>query len=461
MKGYFNFSDKLRKYSSGISLIHKIIDIAVGIIIFLYASIPYLKINFYLYSFLIYLIIFYGLRDLYGSFRTRNFNYLTNEIFTNGILIIFFINSLNFFVIHNSKFLVNNSFIKSSLFLVYLAFSHLIPRFILRIYRIKGGNKRSIVLLGDLDLYLKIVNDINKYPWMGYKIARWFSFSKYHSKNNPCPQGNYEDMKLWLKENNPDLIIITKNEKYLPFNKILNFFGDTHFTVCYFENWFNLTSNIKTLSFGNYKLINIWGNSQSLILLFIKELLDKFLAFILILILLPFLVAIALSISITTKNYFLYKQNRVGKDGKIFKIYKFKTMSVNDSGEGTKLVQAKKHDQRITAIGSFLRSYSLDELPQIFNVLNGTMSFVGPRPHAVTHNSYYRKKIMGYMQRHKTKPGITGLAQVNDFRGETKTLEDMQKRINSDLEYINNWSIFLDLKILFKTLFKFNSKRAY
>ena len=136
-------------------------------------------------------------------------------------------------------------------------------------------------------------------------------------------------------------------------------------------------------------------------------------------------------------------------------------MTVNDSGEGVELIQAKKFDHRITPIGAFLRKYSLDELPQIFNVLNGSMSFVGPRPHAVTHNRYYRKMIVGYMQRHKTKPGITGLAQVNDLRGETKTLKEMKKRINFDLEYINNWSIFLDIKILFKTLFKFKSKNAF
>ena len=136
-------------------------------------------------------------------------------------------------------------------------------------------------------------------------------------------------------------------------------------------------------------------------------------------------------------------------------------MWVNESGDKLDLKQATKSDKRITYIGHFLRSYSLDELPQLFNVLNGSMSLVGPRPHAVTHNNFYRKQIKGYMQRHRLKPGITGLAQIKGLRGETKTIKEMRDRINIDLEYINNWSILLDLKILFKTIFLFKSKSAY
>jgi putative colanic acid biosynthesis UDP-glucose lipid carrier transferase len=135
-------------------------------------------------------------------------------------------------------------------------------------------------------------------------------------------------------------------------------------------------------------------------------------------------------------------------------------MTVCDNGE--EIVQAKKNDARITAFGAFLRRTSLDELPQFINVLQGTMSIVGPRPHAVAHNEQYRRLIHGYMLRHKVKPGITGWAQINGWRGETDTLEKMQGRVDCDLAYVRNWSLMFDFKIIFITLFKgFISKNAY
>jgi putative colanic acid biosynthesis UDP-glucose lipid carrier transferase len=130
--------------------------------------------------------------------------------------------------------------------------------------------------------------------------------------------------------------------------------------------------------------------------------------------------------------------------------------------DGDSVVQAKQGDMRVTPLGNFLRRTSLDELPQLFNVLSGSMSLVGPRPHAVAHNEFYRGQIKGYMLRHKVKPGITGLAQINGFRGETETLDKMSGRITYDLEYIRNWSLLLDLKILWGTLFKgFVGQQAY
>ncbi|MEA1989577.1 MAG: sugar transferase, partial [Pseudomonadota bacterium] len=151
---------------------------------------------------------------------------------------------------------------------------------------------------------------------------------------------------------------------------------------------------------------------------------------------------------------------RYGRDGREIAVWKFRSMTVMDNGG--KVEQAKKNDARITPFGGFLRRTSLDELPQFINVLGGSMSIVGPRPHAVSHNEEYRKQIQGYMLRHKIKPGITGLAQVNGFRGETDTLEKMEGRIRYDLQYIRNWSLMLDLKIIFMTVFKgFVHKNAY
>ena len=128
-------------------------------------------------------------------------------------------------------------------------------------------------------------------------------------------------------------------------------------------------------------------------------------------------------------------------------------MKSEDSGIAKELKQVVKDDKRVTSIGKYLRKYSIDELPQLFNVINGDMSLVGPRPHAVVHNELYKNKINGYIQRHSIKPGMTGLAQVNGFRGETKKLKNMQNRLKADMEYIQDWSLYLDIKILVKTFF--------
>lgn len=174
----------------------------------------------------------------------------------------------------------------------------------------------------------------------------------------------------------------------------------------------------------------------------------------------PVMLAIAVTVRLTSSGPAIFKQKRYGLDGKAIEVWKFRTMSTMDNGAIVK--QATQNDSRLTPIGGFLRRTSLDELPQFINVLQGSMSIVGPRPHAIAHNEEYRKLIKGYMLRHKVKPGITGWAQINGWRGETDTLEKMEKRVEFDLQYIRNWNIWLDVKIVFLTVFKgFMSKNAY
>jgi len=179
---------------------------------------------------------------------------------------------------------------------------------------------------------------------------------------------------------------------------------------------------------------------------------------ILVLIIIPMLI-IAIGIKFNSPGPVLFRQCRYGVDGKSIKVWKFRSMIVCDNET---VVQAKKDDARITPFGAFLRRTSLDELPQFINVLTGEMSIVGPRPHAVAHNEEYRKLISGYMLRHKVKPGITGWAQVNGWRGETDTLKKMEKRVEHDLSYIRHWSLWWDLKIVFRTVVTgFVGKNAY
>ena len=191
-----------------------------------------------------------------------------------------------------------------------------------------------------------------------------------------------------------------------------------------------------------------------------KRLMDIVIATTVLVVLGPLLLAIALAIRVTSQGPVLFRQRRYGLDGQEIVIYKFRTMTVTeDSGW---LDQAAPNDARVTRLGRFLRRYSLDEMPQLINVLQGRMSLVGPRPHAVGHNEAYRRLINGYMVRHKVPPGITGLAQVNGFRGATPRLQDMQGRVHYDLEYLRHWSLLLDLKILFRTVPKlFNTDKAY
>jgi putative colanic acid biosynthesis UDP-glucose lipid carrier transferase len=165
----------------------------------------------------------------------------------------------------------------------------------------------------------------------------------------------------------------------------------------------------------------------------------------------PAMLAIAVGVKMSSPGPVLFKQRRYGVDGRKIVVYKFRSMSVAEDGDVVR--QATRNDARVTSFGAFLRRTSLDELPQFINVLQGRMSIVGPRPHAIAHNELYRKLIRGYMIRHKVKPGITGLAQVNGFRGETDTVEKMKMRVDYDLEYLRNWSLLLDLQIIVKTVF--------
>jgi exopolysaccharide biosynthesis polyprenyl glycosylphosphotransferase len=165
----------------------------------------------------------------------------------------------------------------------------------------------------------------------------------------------------------------------------------------------------------------------------------------------PLLLALALGVKLSSPGPVLFRQRRLGRDGQTIEVLKFRTMSVTENG--ATVTQASKNDARVTRFGKFLRRTSLDELPQFVNVLLGDMSVVGPRPHAVAHNEHYRTKILEYMLRHKVRPGITGWAQVNGWRGETETLDKMVQRVAHDLEYIRRWSFAFDLEILALTVF--------
>jgi len=243
--------------------------------------------------------------------------------------------------------------------------------------------------------------------------------------------------------------------------QVINYFADStarvyivpdFFTYDLIQSRWRNVGNVPTLSIHDTPF---YGMST-----FIKRLEDIVVSSLILLMISPVLLAVSIGVKLSSPGPVIFKQDRYGIDGKKIKVWKFRSMRAMDNGETVK--QATKGDPRVTKFGAFIRRTSLDELPQFVNVLQGRMSIVGPRPHAVSHNEEYRQIVNKYMLRHKVKPGITGWAQINGYRGETDTLDKMEKRVEYDLNYIRQWSLWLDLKIIFLTIFKgFISKTAY
>lgn len=192
-----------------------------------------------------------------------------------------------------------------------------------------------------------------------------------------------------------------------------------------------------------------------------KEIFDRLFALAAIIGVSPLLICIAIAVKLSSRGPVLFRQRRKGADGRVFTIYKFRSMCLHSEEAGV-LHQARRDDPRVTKVGAFLRRTSLDELPQFFNVLRGEMSVVGPRPHAIEHDDIYQKVVSGYIHRYRVKPGITGWAQINGFRGETDRIEKMEGRVAYDLYYLGNWSFALDMQIIAATIFKgFRHSNAY
>jgi putative colanic acid biosynthesis UDP-glucose lipid carrier transferase len=208
-----------------------------------------------------------------------------------------------------------------------------------------------------------------------------------------------------------------------------------------------------TASNDNYVACNFYTR-------ILKSLIDKFVAFFLLILLSPLFLVIAVLIKIESTGAVFFRQSRVGLNGKNFLMFKFRSMNVTEDGDD--VVQVKKNDTRITRVGSFIRKTSIDELPQLINVLLGDMSLVGPRPHVLNHDIEFTKRIADYPKRHVVLPGITGLAQIKGYRGPTDTDEQLLGRVQYDIIYTKNISLWSDLKILFKTaLIVFNDKKAF
>jgi putative colanic acid biosynthesis UDP-glucose lipid carrier transferase len=274
--------------------------------------------------------------------------------------------------------------------------------------------------------------------------------------------GSLSDMSQYVKDNRTDVIFIALPIRHI--KRVMNLLDDLRDTTAsiYYVPDIFVFDLIQARS-GEVHGIPVVAMCETPFYGYrgvAKRLTDVGFSLVILMLLLPLLVVIAILVKVTSRGPVIFKQRRYGLDGREIAVYKFRTMRVTE--DGPEIKQASKYDSRITPVGAVLRRSSMDELPQLINVLQGRMSLVGPRPHAVAHNEEYRKLIKGYMVRHKVLPGITGLAQVSGCRGETSELEQMQARVNFDLDYLRHWSPMLDVKILLLTVVRvFRDDKAY
>ncbi|WP_415716882.1 undecaprenyl-phosphate glucose phosphotransferase [Maridesulfovibrio sp.] len=335
-----------------------------------------------------------------------------------------------------------------------------LERFVVRkfVFRIFADNlvSRKAVVAGCGDLARSLEAWVDGNPWSGIKIMDYFDSANRGGEGAFSCAGSLSDLPEYVKENHINLVFIAlpmREESVI--DELLQGLADTTAQIFFFPDMsiFKHLVGSEVAHVAGQTAIVLRSSPFEGMNGLIKRLEDLLIASIILLAVSPFMLVIALGIKLTSKGPVLFKQWRYGLEGEPFQIYKFRTMKVLE--DGYDFTPARDRDPRITNFGLFLRKNSLDELPQFFNVLNGSMSIVGPRPHAVKMNEDYRKHIHGYMLRHITKPGITGLAQLNGYKGEVRTDEDMQNRISFDIEYLQNWSVLMDLKIIVKTVYKF------
>jgi len=341
---------------------------------------------------------------------------------------------------------------------LYLSYAFIIPLLItwrialvsvLRVYRKHGMNYRNIIVYGYGDVATELVAFFRLHSEYGYKFRGYFD----DQTNTVQIKGKFEDIKNYVINNKIDEIYCCiPYVDYANIRELIDFGDESLVKIKLLTDFRGFAS--KGIELQRYEHIPVlsvtstplddWKNR------FVKRIFDIiFSSFVIVFIISWLYPLIAIIIKLGSKGPVFFKQKRTGLDNDEFNCYKFRTMKVNSDADA---MQATKGDMRVTKFGNFLRKTSIDELPQFFNVLIGNMSVIGPRPHMIKHTEEYSKKVDKFMARHLVKPGITGLAQAKGFRGETKHIKQMQNRVKMDRFYVDNWSLWLDVKILLMTI---------
>ncbi len=317
------------------------------------------------------------------------------------------------------------------------------------------GLQKTAIIAGANELGRKLAGRLRANPMLGQRFAGYFD-DRAAGRLPTLPQrenlGSLSALPDYVRAHGIDVIYIALPMASQPrILKLLEGLRDTTASIYFVPDIFVADLiQARVGSIGGLPVVAVCESPFHGINGLIKRASDFLVGALILLLVSPLMIGIAIGVKLSSSGPVLFKQRRYGVDGKRIVVYKFRTMTVAEDGDMVR--QATRDDSRVTRFGAFLRRTSLDELPQFINVLQGRMSVVGPRPHAVAHNEMYRKLIRGYMIRHKVKPGITGLAQVNGCRGETETVDKMKARIEYDLEYLRNWSLLLDLQIILKTV---------
>lgn len=332
-------------------------------------------------------------------------------------------------------------------------------RLVLQELRFRGANTRAVAIAGLSANGQRLAEEIRATPWAGLRLLGFYDdrdkkTGRVHRADGEIPVvGSFRKLVADAKAGKVDIVYVALPLCAEPrIRELVRELADTTASVHVVADL--IVSDLlksRWSSVGEVPVLSVFDGPFYGVDGWLKRFEDIVIGTAIMLIISVPLLLIALAVKLTSKGPVIFKQRRYGMDGREIVVWKFRTMTVCE--DGTKVTQATKDDKRLTPIGAFLRRTSLDELPQFIQVIKGDMSIVGPRPHAIAHNEEYRQKITGYMLRHKVKPGITGWAQVNGWRGETDTLFKMRKRIEHDLEYIRNWGLWLDLKIIFLTIF--------
>ena len=336
----------------------------------------------------------------------------------------------------------------------------------LRVARARGWNMKRVLIVGAGNLARDLLQRVESNPWTGFKVAAFFDENEAAATGadggvpvltDPAALAAYVEnesiAEVWVA-----LPLRDEDRLQAVLEQLRHSTTDIRFVPDFFG--YNLINHAIT-NIAGVPMIDLSSSPMQGFNRLLKAAEDYVLAAMILVATSPLAAVIALAVKLSSPGPVLFKQHRHGWDGQPFKVYKFRTMKVHAEPPG-EVTQAKRNDPRTTPLGAFLRRTNLDELPQFFNVLQGRMSIVGPRPHAIEHGEFYKDQVEGYMKRHKVKPGITGWAQVNGYRGETDTVDKMEKRVEYDLYYINNWSLGFDLRIILLTLVSsFRDAAAY
>ena len=418
--------------------------------------------KYYLISMLIFAISFPGTWYKHTSILQQFLGILTDWFFIVAVILFFGYSTSYMDVFPKNMIMYWVVITPFLLMIVHVAVDQYLSS---SMYRESVTRNAIIVGVGNLGMQLRDrMNDDLELglQFKGYFDDRDLSRITLEDHNSLQLMGKINELPDYVRKNNIDIIYIalpmTSQPRVLD---LLDSLKDTTVSIYFVPDIFVFDLiQARIDDVGGIPVVAVCETPFSGFNGLIKRTSDIVLSLIILVLISPILLAVAIGVKLSSKGPVLFKQRRYGLDANEILVYKFRSMTVTENGDSVK--QATKDDNRVTPFGSFIRRTSLDELPQFVNVLQGRMSIVGPRPHAVAHNEIYRKVIKGYMIRHKVKPGITGWAQVNGLRGETDTVDKMEARIEYDLDYLRKWSLSLDLKIIARTiLLVFKDRNAY